>query len=189
MNPCCCMMLLIFPASMAVIIGLPIRDALRYGWRVALIEFMVATLLGGFFIGAGVLQSSRPPLRSSSPQHLEALDQSFTESFTFAVGIGFAVVGTLIGRSIGMRTRRARALRRIRRCKKCGSSRVRPLTDIYCPDCGAPVEPAHRPGRCTKCDYDLTGNVSGRCPECGARIPSNTPAHIAQIDIIDAGVP
>lgn len=22
-------------------------------------------------------------------------------------------------------------------------------------------------GRCRKCDYDLTGNVSGRCPECG----------------------
>lgn len=24
-----------------------------------------------------------------------------------------------------------------------------------------------RPGRCGKCDYDLTGNESGRCPECG----------------------
>jgi hypothetical protein len=23
------------------------------------------------------------------------------------------------------------------------------------------------PGRCEKCGYDLTGNVSGRCPECG----------------------
>jgi hypothetical protein len=22
-------------------------------------------------------------------------------------------------------------------------------------------------GRCGKCDYDLTGNVTGRCPECG----------------------
>jgi len=26
-------------------------------------------------------------------------------------------------------------------------------------------------GRCTKCGYDLTGNVSGRCPECGEPIP------------------
>lgn len=26
------------------------------------------------------------------------------------------------------------------------------------------------PGTCTKCGYDLTGNVSGRCPECGAPI-------------------
>lgn len=27
-----------------------------------------------------------------------------------------------------------------------------------------------RPGCCSKCGYDLTGNVSGRCPECGERI-------------------
>jgi hypothetical protein len=24
------------------------------------------------------------------------------------------------------------------------------------------------PGCCTRCGYDLTGNLSGRCPECGA---------------------
>jgi hypothetical protein len=24
-------------------------------------------------------------------------------------------------------------------------------------------------GRCIRCGYDLTGNVSGVCPECGAR--------------------
>lgn len=24
-----------------------------------------------------------------------------------------------------------------------------------------------RSGRCAKCDYDLTGNTSGICPECG----------------------
>jgi len=27
--------------------------------------------------------------------------------------------------------------------------------------------PAPPSGHCTKCGYDLTGNVSGRCPECG----------------------
>ena len=27
-----------------------------------------------------------------------------------------------------------------------------------------------RPGHCQKCGYDLTGNVSGVCPECGGRI-------------------
>jgi hypothetical protein len=27
-----------------------------------------------------------------------------------------------------------------------------------------------RPGFCRQCDYDLTGNVSGRCPECGLEI-------------------
>lgn len=26
------------------------------------------------------------------------------------------------------------------------------------------------PGHCRKCGYDLTGNVSGVCPECGERI-------------------
>jgi hypothetical protein len=25
-------------------------------------------------------------------------------------------------------------------------------------------------GRCQKCGYDLTGNVSGRCPECGTEV-------------------
>ena len=28
----------------------------------------------------------------------------------------------------------------------------------------------HPPGHCKKCGYDLTGNVSGVCPECGNRI-------------------
>ncbi len=27
--------------------------------------------------------------------------------------------------------------------------------------------------KCLKCGYDLTGNVSGRCPECGELIPPN----------------
>lgn len=29
-------------------------------------------------------------------------------------------------------------------------------------------EPGER--RCRRCEYDLTGNQSGRCPECGERI-------------------
>ena len=28
----------------------------------------------------------------------------------------------------------------------------------------------HSPGHCRKCGYNLTGNVSGRCPECGQTI-------------------
>ena len=26
------------------------------------------------------------------------------------------------------------------------------------------------PGHCLRCGYDLTGNVSGRCPECGMQV-------------------
>lgn len=32
-----------------------------------------------------------------------------------------------------------------------------------------------RPNLCWECDYDLTGNLSGRCPECGASIPIASP--------------
>ncbi len=28
----------------------------------------------------------------------------------------------------------------------------------------------HRDGFCDRCNYDLTGNTSGKCPECGLRI-------------------
>lgn len=35
-------------------------------------------------------------------------------------------------------------------------------------------KPAHPAGHCHQCGYDLTGNVSGICPECGTPIP--TPA-------------
>jgi len=31
-------------------------------------------------------------------------------------------------------------------------------------------EPGHR----QKCGYDLTGNVSGRCPECGTPVPDTS---------------
>ncbi len=39
----------------------------------------------------------------------------------------------------------------------------------------------HAPGHCRKCGYDLTGNVSGRCPECGTTIvpvPDGGRAHV-----------
>ena len=38
-----------------------------------------------------------------------------------------------------------------------------------------------RPGEgcCQECGYNLTGNVSGRCPECGSLLPSGSPASSA----------
>ena len=32
------------------------------------------------------------------------------------------------------------------------------------------------PGHCRKCSYDLTGNVSGICPECGEKTSTEHPA-------------
>jgi hypothetical protein len=32
-----------------------------------------------------------------------------------------------------------------------------------------------KPGHCHKCDYDLTGNTSGRCPECGTPFDLKAP--------------
>ena len=33
------------------------------------------------------------------------------------------------------------------------------------------------PGHCPRCGYDLTGNASGKCSECGAAISSSSAAH------------
>ena len=30
--------------------------------------------------------------------------------------------------------------------------------------------PFYPPGHCQNCEYDLTGNVSGVCPECGTKL-------------------
>ena len=30
----------------------------------------------------------------------------------------------------------------------------------------------HPPGHCQRCGYDLTGNESGVCPECGTEVPA-----------------
>ena len=37
-------------------------------------------------------------------------------------------------------------------------------------------ERRHRtaPGRCRRCGYDLRGNISGRCPECGTQCQADT---------------
>jgi hypothetical protein len=34
------------------------------------------------------------------------------------------------------------------------------------------------PGHCGRCEYNLTANVSGRCPECGWEIPKKPPANV-----------
>lgn len=39
--------------------------------------------------------------------------------------------------------------------------------------------------RCASCGYDLTGNASGRCPECG--VETGTEAHATQGDHVNTG--
>jgi hypothetical protein len=58
-------------------------------------------------------------------------------------------------------------------------SRGRTLKDVYCPlwmplivvlcFVEQPLKSV-KVGHCVACGYDLTGNVSGRCPECGTTI-------------------
>src|SRR5438094_828940 len=36
-----------------------------------------------------------------------------------------------------------------------------------CRQCGAVNIPSRKKTECAKCGYDLTGNTSGSCPECG----------------------
>lgn len=47
---------------------------------------------------------------------------------------------------------------------------------------------ANDPAHCGQCEYDLTGNVSGICPECGWRIPdpSNPPKHEVPMTVFSA---
>jgi uncharacterized paraquat-inducible protein A len=37
-------------------------------------------------------------------------------------------------------------------------------------------EDRRRRGLCVKCGYDLTGNTSGVCPECGTPLPAEAKA-------------
>ena len=39
----------------------------------------------------------------------------------------------------------------------------------------------HPIGHCQECDYDLTGNVSGVCPECGAEIPEEQRKEVGEL--------
>ncbi len=49
-----------------------------------------------------------------------------------------------------------------------GSSFLMTLLGVYR---GGRVWKVNRVGVCRACGYALTGNVSGRCPECGTKIP------------------
>ena len=69
-------------------------------------------------------------------------------------GLPFALVGGLVGGSVGWLVDRANRRRRRRRLRRLLHDR------------GVPI--------CVECAYDLTGNVSGVCPECGAEVQERT---------------
>jgi hypothetical protein len=52
----------------------------------------------------------------------------------------------------------ANSIRMKRRCRDCGGTFIRDKKPSDQPICG-------------QCGYDLTGNVSGVCPECGWKLP------------------
>ena len=64
-----------------------------------------------------------------------------------------------------------------RKCLKCG--------------CRFRGPPAMTPNfdECAKCGYNLTGNVSGRCPECGWKLPRRFRAYRRKMDRLSAGGP
>lgn len=85
------------------------------------------------------------------------------------------VVGVLIAKGLRSRQRMQQETRihGISECPICGHRRVTPES-ARCPECGHFRAFAHnffdRPAGhvlCDGCGYDLTGNVSGVCPECG----------------------
>ena len=53
-------------------------------------------------------------------------------------------------------------------CRMCGR-RFDSEGQDKCPRCGWSRR------RCTECHYDLTGNTSGTCPECGEAIREDPP--------------
>lgn len=43
------------------------------------------------------------------------------------------------------------------------------------------------PGHCAHCDYDLTGNISGVCPECGSAISRSARSKLRQDALANGG--
>ena len=60
-------------------------------------------------------------------------------------------------------------------CPRCQKSQRLPLGASRCGGCGLQFAIQAFVPHCPKCDYNLSGNTSGRCPECGEPIGLNPP--------------
>jgi uncharacterized paraquat-inducible protein A len=49
------------------------------------------------------------------------------------------------------------------------------LLDRFHPEFGSIAQGRRARGQCAECGYDLTGNTSGVCPECGTSCGTSTP--------------
>ena len=85
------------------------------------------------------------------------VDFSFDFSFSNVLGLGSPLIGTWLGVSYVV------------------IPLIFPLLLIAIPTAFAWWRRRRpRPGHCRSCGYDLTGNVSGVCPECGTHVASTS---------------
>ena len=111
-------------------------------------------------IGSGLVESGG--VRPGGPAVYTAVNVLF-----------YATIGLSVGWVIGRAGQKDQPPRPVApECPICGLKWVTP-TSAECPQCGYGKSFAswsgigRTPLQCFKCEYDLTGNESGVCPECG----------------------
>jgi hypothetical protein len=100
-------------------------------------------------------------LHCKEPQSIRAIREHFSwgsATISFLKWVGWSLLGALL--SVGPSGSSSR--KRRFRCNFCGKEFEAVPDERYTMQ--------RSPNRCNKCGYNLTGNVSGICPECGEKI-------------------
>lgn len=140
---------------------------------------MVGIILGAF---VGVVVTTPPFLFGpgfpgaivASSMGLLSLKGSNPYCVWVAAPVNAVVYGVLGGLASLLIGHRRRKVPSIPECVACGFKWPRP-DRVECPQChvqsfGQWCGVTLPTFRCEKCRYDLTGNISGVCPECGTPI-------------------